>query len=250
MRSSGIRVEGFFGGYTAPGGFESADIAICTIEKANAIVNRLLEQQTIDSIGMIVVDEVHLISDSNRGYILELLLTKVLFCSRKLNTNIRIVAMSATLPNSELVRNWLGAEFYQTDYRPIELREMIKIGNNIFDNSMNLIRTISRDEYTIIENDQDNIAQLCIETIVNTAAVIVFCPSKDWCESLALHVAQNIYKLGKSQTPTGEKIRKEINMASIEEVKGHLRNSNAGKRNRFSILTYLDLLNILGLTHL
>lgn len=228
-RSSGIRVEGFFGGYTAPGGFESTDIAICTIEKANAIVNRLLEQKNIDSIGMIVVDEVHLISDSNRGYILELLLTKVLFCSRKLDTNIRIVAMSATLPNAELVQNWLNAEFYRTDYRPIELREMIKIGCQIYDNSMNLIRAISNEDYSIIENDQDNIAQLCIETIVNKGAVIVFCPSKDWCEKLAEHVAKNIYKLGKSQTPIGEKIRKEINMPAIEEIKGHLRNSPAGK---------------------
>lgn len=228
LRSSGIRVEGFFGGYTAPGGFESADIAICTIEKANAIINRLLEQQNIDAIGMVVVDEVHLISDSNRGYILELLLTKILFCSRKLGANIRIVAMSATLPNSELVQNWLNSQFYRTNYRPIELREMIKIGTNIYDNGMNLIRMITTEDYSIIENDQDNIAQLCIETIVNSASVIVFCPSKDWCESLALHVAQNIYKLGKSQTSIGEKIRKEINMPMIEEVKGHLRNSPAG----------------------
>lgn len=228
LRSSGIRVEGFFGGYTAPGGFESADIAICTIEKANAIINRLLEQQNIDAIGMVVVDEVHLISDSNRGYILELLLTKILFCSRKLGANIRIVAMSATLPNSKLVQNWLNSQFYRTNYRPIELREMIKIGTNIYDNGQNLIRMISNEDYSIIGNDQDNIAQLCIETIVNSASVIVFCPSKDWCESLALHVAQNIYKLGKSQTSIGEKIRKEINMPKIEEVKGHLRNSPAG----------------------
>lgn len=228
-RSSGIRVEGFFGGHTAPGGFENSDIAICTIEKANAIVNRLLEQKNIDAIGMIVVDEVHLISDSNRGYILELLLTKILFCSRKLNANIRVVAMSATLPNAKLIQNWLDAEFYQTDYRPIELREMIKIGTHIYSNSMNPIRELLKDEYAIIENDPDHIARLCIETIVNSAAVIVFCPSKDWCEKLATHVAQNIYKLGKSQTSIGERIRKEIDFPTIEEIKVHLKNSPAGK---------------------
>lgn len=229
MRSSGIRVEGFFGGHTAPGGFENTDIAICTIEKANAIVNRLLEQKNIDAIGMIVVDEVHLISDSNRGYILELLLTKILFCSRKLNANIRIVAMSATLPNAELIQNWLVAEYYQTDYRPIELREMIKMGAQIYDNSMKSIRVLSKDEYALIGNDPDHIAQLCIETIVNSAAVIIFCPSKDQCEKLAMHVAQNIYILGKSQTSIGERIRKEINLATIDEIKVHLKNSPAGK---------------------
>lgn len=229
LRSSGIRVEGFFGGHTAPGGFENTDIAICTIERANAIVNRLLEQKSIDTIGMIVVDEVHLISDSNRGYILELLLTKILFSSRILNANIRIVAMSATLPNAQLVQNWLNAEFYQTDFRPIELREMIKMGTKIYDNSMNSIRELSKEDYAMIQNDPDHIAQLCIETIVNSAAVIIFCPSKDWCEKLALHVAQNIYKLGKSQTPIGEKIRKEIDLPAIEEIKVHLKNSPAGK---------------------
>lgn len=229
LRSSGIRVEGFFGGHTAPGGFENTDIAICTIEKANAIVNRLLEQNAIDTIGMVVVDEVHLISDSNRGYILELLLTKILFSSRKLNADIRIVAMSATLPNAELVQNWLDAEFYQTDYRPIELRETIKMGTQIYDSSMNTIRELSKDDYALIENDPDHIAQLCIETIVHSAAVIIFCPSKDWCEKLAKHVALNIYTLGKSRTEIGEKIRKELDLPSIEEIKVHLKNSPAGK---------------------
>lgn len=228
LRSSGVRVEGFFGGYTAPGGFESVDIAVCTIEKANSITNKLLEQQKLDTIGMVVVDEVHLISDSNRGYILELLLAKILYCSTRLSTNIQIVTMSATLPNSDLLTNWLKAEFYQTDYRPVSLQEMIKIGDKIYDDSMDIVRSISSEEYSALENDQDNIGQLCMETILISASVIVFCPSKDWCESLALHVASSIYKLGKSNTPIGEKLRQEINMQSIEEVKIHLRNSPTG----------------------
>lgn len=229
LRSSGIRAEGFFGGYTAPGGFDTVDVAICTIEKANAIINRLLEQNKLDTLGAVVVDEVHLISDPNRGYILELLLAKILFCSRKLQQNIQIVTMSATLPNTELLRQWLDAEFYQTDFRPIELQEMIKIDKDIYDNSMNSIRTISNAEFaSVIENDQDNVAQLCIETITIGASVIVFCPSKDWCESLSMHIAESIYKLGKSQTEIGEKIRKEIKMQAIGCVKSHLKQSPTG----------------------
>lgn len=228
LRSSGIRAEGFFGGYTAPGGFDTVDIAVCTIEKANAIVNRLLEQNKLDTIGVVVVDEVHLISDPNRGYILELLLAKILFCSRKLQQNIQIITMSATLPNTELLTNWLDAQFYHTDFRPIELQEMIKINNEIYDNSMNSMRIISSADYAVLENDQDNVAQLCIETITIGASVIVFCPSKDWCESLALHIAESIYKLGKSQTAVGGKIRTEIKMSSVENVKSHLKQSQAG----------------------
>jgi hypothetical protein len=40
LSSSGIRVEGLMGNHSIPGGFKGVDIAICTIEKANSLMNR------------------------------------------------------------------------------------------------------------------------------------------------------------------------------------------------------------------
>lgn len=40
LSSSGVRVEGLMGSHSLPGGFKSVDIAICTIEKANSLINR------------------------------------------------------------------------------------------------------------------------------------------------------------------------------------------------------------------
>lgn len=65
------------GGVTPPGGFTATDIAIATIEKANSIINRLMEEGDLSTLGAIVIDELHLLGDPNRGYLLELLLTKL-----------------------------------------------------------------------------------------------------------------------------------------------------------------------------
>ncbi|XP_037047750.1 DNA polymerase theta isoform X2 [Bradysia coprophila] len=227
LTSSGIVVEGYFGGYS-PRSFDTVDVAVCTIEKANVIVNKLLEQKKIDSIGCIVMDEVHLISDHTRGYVLELLLAKILYVDQKIQCNIQVIAMSATLPNLTLLTDWLRAEFYHTDYRPVVLTEMIKINGQIFNNKMELLRTISDEECKNFPKDIDNIGQLCVETIVEGGSVIVFCPSKEWCERLSNVLSAFIFHIRKSETDMGIKLRDQIKCAMIEDTKNQLRNCPTG----------------------
>lgn len=74
---SGVRVEGYMGGISPRGGFSSTSIAIATIEKANSLINRLMEEGGLDTLGTVVIDELHLLGDPHRGYLLELLLTKL-----------------------------------------------------------------------------------------------------------------------------------------------------------------------------
>lgn len=206
MTSSGLRVEGFFGGYHPPGGFESIDLAVCTIEKANSIVNRLLEQDKLSDIGVIVIDEIHLISDSSRGYILELLLTKILYMCAKFKHKIQLVTMSATLPNVEILRQWLKAEFYHTDFRPIELKEMIKIGKNVYNQKMNLIKVVDEKLKEFFPNDTDEVCLLAMETILENCQLIIFCPSKEWCEQLCTNLARGIHNMLKQKLTVIEKI--------------------------------------------
>uniref|UniRef100_A0A8K9VAW2 DNA polymerase theta n=1 Tax=Oncorhynchus mykiss TaxID=8022 RepID=A0A8K9VAW2_ONCMY len=197
---AGVCVEGYMGGRAAPGGFSSLDVAVCTIEKANSLLNRLIEEDSMDLLGVVVVDELHMVGDSGRGYLLELLLTKIRYIALKHNTNngyvwggIQIVGMSATLPNLSLLAGWLDAELYQTDYRPVPLKQRLKVGNSIYDSSLSLVRTF--EPLITVKGDEDHILSLCYETVSEGHSVLLFCPSKSWCEKLSDSIARAFYNL-------------------------------------------------------
>ena len=108
---SSVRVVGFFGGSKARANWADADVAVCTIEKvltmytplqnaiilmflkANALVNTAIEDCTINDLGVVVLDELHMINDDHRGYLMELMASKLLV----LESHVQIVGMSATL---------------------------------------------------------------------------------------------------------------------------------------------------------
>ncbi|KAI4579165.1 hypothetical protein MJG53_001038 [Ovis ammon polii x Ovis aries] len=200
----GIKVDGYMGSTSPTRHFSSLDIAVCTIERANGLINRLIEENKMDLLGMVVVDELHMLGDSHRGYLLELLLTKICYITQKsascqadlaipLSNAIQIVGMSATLPNLELVASWLNAELYHTDFRPVPLLESIKIGNSIYDSSMKLVREFQ--PMLQVKGDEDHVVSLCYETIRDNHSVLLFCPSKKWCEKLADIIAREFYSL-------------------------------------------------------
>ncbi|XP_077462044.1 DNA polymerase theta [Stigmatopora argus] len=199
FEEAGVRVGGFMGNTSASGGFAAVDVAVCTIEKANSLINRLIEEDSIGLLGIVVVDELHMVGDSGRGYLLELLLTKIRYIAQKrnitgsLSEGVQIVGMSATLPNLSLLAQWLGAELYQTDYRPVPLQEHLKVGCNIYDNSLSVVRQFT--PALIIKGDDEHVVSLCYETVRDGHSVLLFCPSKNWCEKLADSIAREFYNL-------------------------------------------------------
>lgn len=51
FEEAGVRVEGYMGSKSAAGGFTSLDVAVCTIEKANSLINRLIEEDSMGLLG-------------------------------------------------------------------------------------------------------------------------------------------------------------------------------------------------------
>ncbi|KAJ5278720.1 Helicase C-terminal [Penicillium angulare] len=148
-----IRVTGFFGGSRTTTTWADTDIAICTIEKANSLINTAIEECSIGDLGVVVLDELHMLDDEHRGYLLELMVTKLLL----LQQDIQIVGMSATLSNTEMLAQWMNARFFISTYRPVPIDEYLVYENVIYPaaTSRQLFQTASK--LTVSTSIQDTI---------------------------------------------------------------------------------------------
>ncbi|KAL0311996.1 UNVERIFIED_CONTAM: Helicase and polymerase-containing protein TEBICHI [Sesamum radiatum] len=201
------------GGATLP---KDTSVAVCTIEKANCLINRLLEEGRLSELGTIVIDELHMVGDQSRGYLLELMLTKLRYAAGEGNVDsssgessgmssgkfdpacgLQIVGMSATLPNVAAVADWLQAALYETDFRPVPLEEYIKVGSTIYNKEMEIVRTLPK-VAELGGKDPDHIVELCNEVVQEGHSVLIFCSSRKGCESTARHIAKYLKRFSVS----------------------------------------------------
>lgn len=57
----GKNVRSFFGNQGGGSLPKDTSVAVCTIEKANSLINRLLEEGRLSELGIIVIDELHMV---------------------------------------------------------------------------------------------------------------------------------------------------------------------------------------------
>ncbi|KOC69610.1 Helicase POLQ-like [Habropoda laboriosa] len=170
---------------------------MCTIEKALGLINSLIEENRFNEIGIIVVDELHLLGESGgRGAALEVLLTKTLF----VNENIHIVGMSATIGNLNEVAEFLNADLYTGNFRPVEIKEYVKCDDNIWLLDLKteeLLTDIKKINYRYSNEaaiiDPDRIGGLVMD-IVPGDSCLIFCSSRKNCENVALLLTKVLFK--------------------------------------------------------
>lgn len=91
------------------------DLAIAIYEKFNRALTANLD--IIRQIGLVIVDEVQMISEPERGPELELALTKIIGSGY----SPRIVALSAVLDDESGLADWLGCRMVKETVRPVDL---------------------------------------------------------------------------------------------------------------------------------
>ncbi|KAK0731602.1 P-loop containing nucleoside triphosphate hydrolase protein [Lasiosphaeris hirsuta] len=219
-----IRVVGFFGGSKVRATWADFDIAVCTIEKANSLINTAIDDCSISKLKAVVLDECHMIDDGFRGYLLELLTTKLLCLGRE----IQVVAMSATLTNIDLLKRWLQGHSYETHYRPVPIEEHLVYEGNVYpaattagllktlthldartqatQSSVLPMRTISPSDHKELKDPVTNaVVALANETARAGYGVLVFSSSRAGCESDAVLISRVLPALHDAPTAVQER---------------------------------------------
>ena len=95
---------------------QNFDLLLVTAEKLDSLLRH--SRDFIKDVGLVIIDEIHLLNDETRGPTLEVLITlfKIKFQS------IRLIGLSATINNCDELAQWLNAELIYDTFRPVELK--------------------------------------------------------------------------------------------------------------------------------
>jgi len=101
------------------------DLIIVTAEKMDSLLRH--SAPWVSNIKTVIVDEIHLLNDNERGPTLEILLTIL----KKLLKNAQFIGLSATIGNAEELAEWLNAELVVDQWRPVKLHKGIYLDGKI-----------------------------------------------------------------------------------------------------------------------
>ncbi len=162
----------------ADAGLADADIIVMTTERADSLIRH--SPDWLSDIGVVVVDEIHLVNDEHRGPTLEMVLAKL----RHMLPAVQIVALSATISNADEIARWLNADLIVSDWRPVPLSEGVLLDD--------IISFGSGRSKTINRHRSDPVSDLVADTLDEGGQVLVFVSSRRSTMSVAKALGRTV----------------------------------------------------------
>ena len=165
---------GVFTGDTAGGGrpktgYEKCDILIMTPERLDGCMRSWRRHWAwITQLGIAVFDEFHLIGQKERGPRMEGTITRLV----RLNPFVRIIGLSATMPNADDLGRWLHGSAFSSPWRQIDIKKRICRYRKADEKLAMLLETVK-------------------ECISSGGQSLVFCNSRARAQSLASYLCEN-----------------------------------------------------------
>lgn len=183
------------------------DVIIATNEKADSLLRH--RSPWIADVSVVIADEVHLITEANRGPTLEVVLTRLL----KINPHIQIIALSATIKNAKEMAEWLGAVPITTEWRPVPLREGV-----FYDGEVQFKDGSSR---LIPHGDINPVFSTALDVVKEGGQVLIFAETR----RMAVEIGKKASALLRRQLPRQDR-------RGLESIAQHI--LSTGERTRLS----------------
>lgn len=199
----GIKVGVSVGDYDSPDpSLEKFDVIVATSERADSLLRHRINW--LQQLTVVVADEVHLINDADRGPTLEVTLAKL----RQVNPKAQVLALSATIKNSDQLAKWLEAEHVKSDWRPVPLKEGVYHDR--------LIHFADRSVQEV-KGGEDDISGLVGDIMASGGQALVFVSTRRSTEALAKALGQQVKdKLNEKQRDQLAKIADSLAAAQEE----------------------------------
>ncbi|SCM05717.1 DEAD box helicase, putative [Plasmodium chabaudi chabaudi] len=169
----------------------STDIALCTYEQANIIINIIIKNN-LKSNFIFIIDEIHYINDLQRGFFIESLLTKIKYAQKNYNHifNLRAYGFSATLSNIDHIGRWLEAKIRVSSKKTQKIKYLYKIKNVMYkDIEQKYIERTLDIPYVL---DPDHLGYILSEELILKRNVLIFCSTKKQSEKVASFISNVI----------------------------------------------------------
>ena len=180
----GCKVTISTGDYDSSGEeLNDSDIIVLTYEKMDSLFRH--NARWIDDIVLYVFDEVHMLSDRERGSTIEIILT------RALSKDVQIIALSATIENATEIASWLRCKLVDTRWRPTRLLEGVYSHGVIYYNDGSK-RSVQVSRYGAA-------VDIALDTVNDGAQVLIFVESRKRALSLAKQTAEALKSKNRSE---------------------------------------------------
>ncbi|KAH8599771.1 Sec63 Brl domain-containing protein [Bisporella sp. PMI_857] len=162
----------------------NASIIITTPEKWDSMTRKWSDhQKLLQMVKLFLIDEVHILKDI-RGATLEAVVSRMKACA----ANVRFVATSATVPNSQDIAVWLGKdhvnqrlpahrEAFGEDFRPVKLQKIVH-GFECKGNDFQFEKVLDSKLPTLLQK------------YTQKKPIMVFCLTRKSCEGTAVILAE------------------------------------------------------------
>ena len=171
FESLGIKVGISVGDYdSVDPTLEKFDVIVATSERADSLLRH--RSNWLPQLTVVVADEVHLINDADRGPTLEITLAKL----RQVNPKAQVLALSATIKNSNQLAKWLEAEHIKSEWRPVPLKEGV-----YHDGLVHFVDQTVQE----VKGGEDDIAGLVVDIMSSGGQALVFVSTRRSTEALA-----------------------------------------------------------------